>query len=266
MAARLLDRLKRSLFKDGQGAEPDQDAEGGPEAEGFSKDCWEAELEEEEECLTEQLRGTLCFDGGEFGAEEGGEGMDSDSDFLGECQSSRRVPIWPLPFFHADSAGSGQLEELPRTRRSESWPRCEATDGRLAVRGDGRQRGAGRRLQIRGQFLFNAEISARSINNQTRSEKIRLVLSLQLYTIHVIQSGGSDKTPAVITHRYSDFQRLHATLRRNYGDQMERVSFPRKQMRCPPSGWGLGLISDSAQEQTSDFNVRREEAAQKLHG
>ncbi|MEQ2200162.1 hypothetical protein XENOCAPTIV_023943 [Xenoophorus captivus] len=147
---------------------------------------------------------------------------------VGGCQSSRRVPIWPLPFFHADSAGSGQLEELPRTRRSESWPRCEATDGRLAVRGDGRQRGAGRRLQIRGQFLFNAEISARSINNQTRSEKIRLVLSLQLYTIHVIQSGGSDKTPAVITHRYSDFQRLHATLRRNYGDQMERVSFPRK--------------------------------------
>lgn len=52
-----------------------------------------------------------------------------------------------------------------------------------------------------------------------------------LYTIHVIRSGGSDKTPAVITRRYSDFQRLHATLRRNYGDQMERVSFPRKKLR-----------------------------------
>uniref|UniRef100_A0A8C7YU30 Sorting nexin family member 21 n=1 Tax=Oryzias sinensis TaxID=183150 RepID=A0A8C7YU30_9TELE len=52
-----------------------------------------------------------------------------------------------------------------------------------------------------------------------------------LYTIHVIQSGGSDKTPAVITRRYSDFQRLHATLRRNYGDQMERVCFPRKKLR-----------------------------------
>uniref|UniRef100_A0A8C7YRT9 Sorting nexin family member 21 n=1 Tax=Oryzias sinensis TaxID=183150 RepID=A0A8C7YRT9_9TELE len=46
-----------------------------------------------------------------------------------------------------------------------------------------------------------------------------------------IQSGGSDKTPAVITRRYSDFQRLHATLRRNYGDQMERVCFPRKKLR-----------------------------------
>ncbi|XP_078100301.1 sorting nexin-21 isoform X2 [Sander vitreus] len=51
-----------------------------------------------------------------------------------------------------------------------------------------------------------------------------------LYTIHVIQSGG-DKTPAIITRRYSDFQRLHATLRRNHGDQMERVCFPRKKLR-----------------------------------
>lgn len=55
-----------------------------------------------------------------------------------------------------------------------------------------------------------------------------VAVSLQLYTIHVIQSGGSDKTPAIITRRYSDFQRLHATLRRNHGDQMERVCFPRK--------------------------------------
>lgn len=52
-----------------------------------------------------------------------------------------------------------------------------------------------------------------------------------LYTIHVVQAGGSDKTPAVITRRYSDFQRLHTTLRRNHGDQMHRVCFPRKKLR-----------------------------------
>lgn len=56
----------------------------------------------------------------------------------------------------------------------------------------------------------------------------KTVVSLQLYTIHVIQAGSSDKTPAIITRRYSDFQRLHSTLCRNYGDQMERVCFPRK--------------------------------------
>lgn len=54
------------------------------------------------------------------------------------------------------------------------------------------------------------------------------VVCLQLYTIHVIESSSGDKTPAIITRRYSDFQRLHATLRRNYGDVMERVCFPRQ--------------------------------------
>lgn len=53
-------------------------------------------------------------------------------------------------------------------------------------------------------------------------------LSLQLYTIHVIQAGGSDKTPAIITRRYSDFRRLHATLCRDHGALMERVCFPRE--------------------------------------
>lgn len=84
MASRLLDRLKRSLFKDGQGVEPEQEAGGGVEEE----DRWEAELEEEEECVTDRLGGTLCFDSGEGGLEDGaegdGSGLDSDSDFLGE--------------------------------------------------------------------------------------------------------------------------------------------------------------------------------------
>lgn len=83
MASRLLHRLKRSLFKDGQEAGPEQE-----EAEIKEDDC-EAELEEEEECVTDRLGGTLCFDsGGGGGAEDGGEGegsgLDSDSDFLGE--------------------------------------------------------------------------------------------------------------------------------------------------------------------------------------
>ena len=89
MASRLLDRLKRSLFKDGQGAGPEQEAGGIQEEEEFKESDWEAELEEEEECVTDRLGGTLCFDsggggGGEDGAEGEGSGLDSDSDFLGE--------------------------------------------------------------------------------------------------------------------------------------------------------------------------------------
>lgn len=89
MASRLLDRLKRSLFKDGQGAGTEQEAGGGQEEEEFDEDRWEAELVEEEECVTDRLGGTLCFDSGgggglEDGAEGEGSGLDSDSDFLGE--------------------------------------------------------------------------------------------------------------------------------------------------------------------------------------
>lgn len=93
MASRLLDRLKRSLFKDGHGAGPEQEAGGTQEVEEFVEDQLEAELAEEEECVTDRLGGTLCFDSGGGGGGEvedggGGEGegseLDSDSDFLGE--------------------------------------------------------------------------------------------------------------------------------------------------------------------------------------
>lgn len=103
MASRLLDRLKRSLFKDGQGVGHEQDAGGGQEEGEFNKDKWEAELEDEEECVTERLGGTLCFDNGggggvEDGAEGDGSGLDSDSDFLGESMeegisSTGEVPV-----------------------------------------------------------------------------------------------------------------------------------------------------------------------------
>lgn len=90
MASRLLDRLKRSLFKDGQAAGSEQETGAGQEEEeeDLNENRWEAELAEEEECVTERLGGTLCFDSGGGGAEDGaegeGSGLDSDSDFLGE--------------------------------------------------------------------------------------------------------------------------------------------------------------------------------------
>ena len=90
MASRLLERLNRSLFKEGEGAEP-QPPGSEQEADGREEERWEAELAEEEECVSERLGGMLCFDGagaggggGEEGGEEEGSGMDSDSDFLSE--------------------------------------------------------------------------------------------------------------------------------------------------------------------------------------
>ncbi|XP_023116683.2 sorting nexin-21 [Amphiprion ocellaris] len=216
MASRLLDRLKRSLFKDGQGAGPEQEESGGQEEEGLNEDHWEAELEEEEECVTDRLGGTLCFDSGGGGLDDGaegeGSGLDSDSDFLGESMeegisSTDTSPMGVSPLGPSPSSLlTRQLQESWRTLRGLGG-------GGSPVPSVGRQT---------DNLLF--EVTDASVVQDSSSKYV-------LYTIHVIQSGGSDKTPAIITRRYSDFQRLHATLRRNHGDQMERVCFPRKKLR-----------------------------------
>ncbi|XP_077460244.1 sorting nexin-21 isoform X1 [Stigmatopora argus] len=167
MASQLLSRLKRSIFKDGQGAVPKQT--------GQQENVCEAELEEEDECVTEQLGGTLSFDGGEETddrAEGDGSDLDSDSDFLGES-----------------------LEEG------------------LSSTGTG--------VGIGHSDILSFEVTDASVIQDVSSKYV-------LYTIHVVQAGSSDKTPAVITRRYSDFQRLHATLRQHYRDQMARLCFPRE--------------------------------------
>lgn len=214
MAARLLTRLKRSLFRDGQGAGLEQEAGGGQEEKVFNEDRWEAELAEEEECVTERLGGTLCFDSGggaEDGAEGGESGLDSDSDFLGESMEEG------LSSTDTSPAGMSPVGPSPSSlltqQLQESWRN-------LRRPGAGSPVPSGRRLTDSLSF----EVTDASVVSDGSSKYV-------LYTIHVIQSGGSDKSPAIITRRYSDFQRLHATLRRNHGDQMERVCFPRKKLR-----------------------------------
>ncbi|KAM9855666.1 sorting nexin-21 isoform 1-T1 [Aulostomus maculatus] len=206
MASRLLDRLKRSLFKEGQEVGPEQEAAGEQDEGRLSEDHWEAELEEEEECVTERLGGTLCFSsegGTEDAVDVEGEGLDSDSDFLGESMEEglSSTDASPVPM---SPVGPSPAALLTR-QLQESW---------RSLRGLG---GAGSAQTGRHQMdnlLF--EVTDASVVQDGSSKYV---------------AGGSDKTPAVITRRYSDFQRLHATLRRNHGDQMERVCFPRKKLR-----------------------------------
>lgn len=217
MASRLLDRLKRSLFKDGQGVGPEQEEGGGQEEAEFNEDRWEAELAEDEECVTDRLGGTLCFEGGVGGLEDGaegeGSGQDSDSDFLGESMeegpsSTDTSPVGVSPVGHSSSSSSLLTRQL-----QESWRSLRGLSGGSPAPSARRQTDS---------LLF--EVTDASVVQDGSSKYV-------LYTIHVIQSGGSDKTPAIITRRYSDFQRLHATLRRNHGEHMERVCFPRKKLR-----------------------------------
>ncbi|KAM9785753.1 sorting nexin-21 [Neosynchiropus ocellatus] len=218
MASRLLDRLKRSLFKDGVATGPsEREAEGGQEGgeDEACKDQWEAELEEEDECVTERLGGMLCFDSSGIGEADDGvdgemSGMDSDSDFLGESMEEGLSSMDTSPV-GMSPVGPSPSSLLTR-QHHDSW--------RSAVLSERSPASLGK--QHADNILF--EVTDASVAQDGSSKYV-------LYTIHVIQSGGSDKTPAIITRRYSDFQRLHATLRRNHGDQMEHVCFPRKKMR-----------------------------------
>ena len=63
MASRLLDRLRRSFFRDGDACKDEDAVEDFPES---------SELEDDTECVSERLGGTLCFDGPGGETEEAG--------------------------------------------------------------------------------------------------------------------------------------------------------------------------------------------------
>uniref|UniRef100_A0A2K6JMZ5 Sorting nexin family member 21 n=2 Tax=Rhinopithecus TaxID=542827 RepID=A0A2K6JMZ5_RHIBE len=52
-----------------------------------------------------------------------------------------------------------------------------------------------------------------------------------LYTLAVIGPGPPDCQPAQISRRYSDFERLHRNLQRQFRGPMAAISFPRKRLR-----------------------------------
>ncbi|KAG9337488.1 hypothetical protein JZ751_028679 [Albula glossodonta] len=192
MASKLLDRLRRTLFKEGAVSAELGCTEEFPES---------SELEDDTECVSARLSGTLSFEAERMLDSEDLEetsGPDSDSDFLvesienGSC-STDGSPVASVP------GGSSMLT----SRLQESW----------------------RSSQIRSvpqKLLF--EVTDATVVQEGTSKYV-------LYTIHVIQSGMFDKTPALITRRYTDFERLHARLRRLHGEEMEGVCFPRKKLR-----------------------------------
>lgn len=78
MASKLLDRLRRTLFKEGELQVDMDDTDDFPES---------SELEDDTDNVSSRLSGTLCFDGdGVLDSEDAGEtsGPDSDSDCFAE--------------------------------------------------------------------------------------------------------------------------------------------------------------------------------------
>ncbi|KAM6976419.1 sorting nexin-21 [Aplochiton taeniatus] len=216
MASRLLDRLRRSLFKDGEGTCPhlsrqEENGENQQERGDFPEN-WGLE-DDDDECVSERLGGTLCFDCGEEApCNEGeGSGLDSDSDFLGESLEDGASSTETSPV----TVSTGGSSSLLNRQLQESW---------RSLRGCNRGTLEGMRVFRPQTDSLVFEVTDASMVQEGSSKYV-------LYTIHVIQSGDFDKTPAVITRRYSDFERLHAQLRRSHGNHIERVCFPRKKLR-----------------------------------
>ncbi|XP_017341817.1 sorting nexin-21 [Ictalurus punctatus] len=192
MASKLLDRLRRSIFKEGELHVDTDDTDDFPES---------SELEDDTDNVSSRLSGTLCFDGdGVLDSEEAGEtsGPDSDLDCFPEsidnaCGSTDISPTGPT--LKGSSMLTRQLQESWRNLRT----RC-----------------------VLEKLLF--EVTDASVVHEANSKYV-------LYTIHLIQSGTFDNTPAIIARRYTDFERLHHVLRRQHREAMEGVHFPRKKLR-----------------------------------
>ncbi|XP_071616335.1 sorting nexin-21 isoform X3 [Heliangelus exortis] len=157
-----------------------------------AEDCPESsELEDDTEGLSTRLSGTLSF----TSHEEEDEEEEGAGEELGEQ---------PQP-----TGAAAGAEDGGRVRRWQS-PDPAAAGAVAAVAG---QPGT-------------AAVALRGHQCQRGQRAL-----LQLYTIYLIRSGRFDKAPAIITRRYSDFERLNHRLRYRFSCDMAGVAFPRKRLR-----------------------------------
>uniref|UniRef100_A0A4X1U0Y9 Sorting nexin family member 21 n=2 Tax=Sus scrofa TaxID=9823 RepID=A0A4X1U0Y9_PIG len=192
MASRLLHRLRHALAGDGPG-----EGAAGPEAEQFPES---SELEDDDaEGLSSRLSGTLSFTSAEDDEDE-----DEEDD---------------------EEAGSDPLASGDRAA-GEDTDRSPPPDG---------QRGSQlltRQLQDFWKKSRNTLVPQRLLFEVTSANVVKDPPSKYvLYTLAVMGPGPPDRQPAQISRRYSDFERLHRNLQRQFRGPMAAISFPRKRLR-----------------------------------
>uniref|UniRef100_A0A8C0QCH9 Sorting nexin family member 21 n=1 Tax=Canis lupus familiaris TaxID=9615 RepID=A0A8C0QCH9_CANLF len=194
MASRLLHRLRHALAGDNPG-----EAAAGSEAEQFPES---SELEDDDaEGLSSRLSGTLSFTSAE-------DEEDEDDEDDGE--------VGPDPLPSGDGASGEDAERSP------------PPDG---------QRGSqplARQLQDFWKKSRNTLVPQRLLFEVTSANVVKDPPSKyvpQLYTLAVMGPGPPSRQPAQISRRYSDFERLHRNLQRQFRGPMAAISFPRKRLR-----------------------------------
>ncbi|KAJ1083023.1 hypothetical protein NDU88_003184 [Pleurodeles waltl] len=51
-----------------------------------------------------------------------------------------------------------------------------------------------------------------------------------MYQVIIVKTGSFDESKSIIERRYSDFEKLHRTLLRDFKEEMEEILFPRKRV------------------------------------
>uniref|UniRef100_A0ABI8A231 PX domain-containing protein n=1 Tax=Felis catus TaxID=9685 RepID=A0ABI8A231_FELCA len=192
MASRLLHRLRHALAGDSPG-----EAAAGPEAEQFPES---SELEDDDaEGLSSRLSGTLSFTSAEDEEEEDDEDdgeIGPDPLPAGDGASGEDAERSPPP--------DGQRGSQPLTRQLQDfWKKSRNT-------------------LVPQRLLF--EVTSANVVKDPPSKYV-------LYTLAVMGPGPPDRQPAQISRRYSDFERLHRNLQRQFRGPMAAISFPRKRLR-----------------------------------
>ncbi|XP_018419808.1 PREDICTED: sorting nexin-21 [Nanorana parkeri] len=154
------------------------------------------------------------------------------------------------PSPHKDQRGPGPPEEPPEIAELVDDPdmavRLSGTlsfseDSLVSEGSDGTE---GKSLEEpKARPLLTQQLREMWANTEGHSVPIRLTFEVTeanivrdvhakyvMYTIFLLHSGQYDPSPAFITCRYSDLERLRKSLRSHYPEEMSNVSFPHKRL------------------------------------
>nr|XP_054530957.1 sorting nexin-21 isoform X6 [Pan troglodytes] len=182
------------------------EAAASPEAEQFPES---SELEDDDaEGLSSRLSGTLSFTSAEDDEDEDDEEAGPDQLPLGDGTSGEDAERSPPP----DGQRGSQL--LAR-QLQDFWKKSRNT---LAPQ----------------RLLF--EVTSANVVKDPPSKYV-------LYTLAVMGPGPPDCQPAQISRRYSDFERLHRNLQRQFRGPMAAISFPHEDAKAWEGRKGSDLCS-----------------------
>ncbi|XP_029468597.1 sorting nexin-21 [Rhinatrema bivittatum] len=199
MASKILHRIRHTIIKKDTG---EREA-GGPDADVVEEFPESSELVDDTDGLSTRLSGTLSFtsDGDEEDAAY--ESLEESCDLEG-CKELSRNPEESSPEEAEPSPQEPQQNRPLLTRQIQEFWRKSQTRA------------------VPERLIF--EVTSANVVRDGSSKYV-------LYTIYLIKSGQFDKTPATISRRYSDFEKLNRHLRRRFGCDMHGISFPRKKLR-----------------------------------